>query len=78
MKTLHKIVAAGWAAVELGLVLVLLAVLAEIILGGMAGGAIAGIAHNARDFLASLPAGTLVGAGALILLWVLLRRRVSH
>ena len=77
MNRLQKFLAAGWAVAELGLVLILLSILADIILGGMAGSAIAGIAHNARAFLSALPPGTLVGAGILLLLWVLLRRRAG-
>lgn len=67
----------GWAAVEIGLILVFLAVLLNIILGKDGGIVVTSIAENTTTFLQSLPAGTLVGMIAIGALYLLVRPRVK-
>ena len=67
----------GWQIVELALIAVTLCVLINIIAGPMAGSAVATIADNALKFLAALPAGTIIGVAALVILWKLLRRQFT-
>lgn len=73
----EKIRHVGWLAVEIGLILVSLAVLLDIILGKQGGPAVTSIAENAIAFLQSLPAGTLVGLAALWVLYLLARSRLK-
>lgn len=74
---LDKICRIGWIAVEIGLILVSLAILLNIILGTEGGPAVTSIAENATAFLLSLPAGTLVGLAALWVLYIFARSRLK-
>lgn len=67
----------GWFAVEIGLMVVSLAVLLDIILGKQGGAVITGIADNTTAFLQSLPAGSLLGLGALGTLYLIARARLK-
>jgi len=72
---LNKIRTIGWAAVEIGAILVALAVLLNILLGKDGGAVVTSIADNTQTFLQGLPAGTIVGLVALGALFHLIRSR---
>ncbi len=72
-----KIRLIGWIAVEIGLILVALALLLHVILGDAGGSAVTTIANNALALLQSLPSGTIVGLAALAVLYLLLRSRLK-
>jgi hypothetical protein len=67
----------GWIAAEIGLILVVLAVLLHVILGEAGGSAVTAIANNTVALLQSLPPGTIVGLAALAGLYLLLRSRLK-
>ena len=75
MNMIDKIRRLGWIAVEIGVILVALALLLHVILGEAGGEAVSAIAANALTVLQGLPAGTIVGLAALGVLTVLLRAR---
>jgi len=75
MSLLDKIRRVGWLAIEIGLILVVLAVLLRTILGGAAGEPVTAISDNAIAFLQALPQGTIVGLAAIGVLYLLLRSR---
>ncbi len=67
---------AGWLAVEVGLLLVILCVLLNIILGpASSGDFVAAVAMNANTFLQGLPAGTVVGLVLIFLTYMMVTRR---
>jgi hypothetical protein len=72
---LDRIRQVGWAAVEIGAILVALAVLLDVLLGKDGGPVVTSIAENTQAFLQSLPAGTVVGLVALGVLYHLVRSR---
>lgn len=67
---------AGWLAVEVGLLIVILCVLLNIILGpASSGDFVAAVATNANTFLQGLPAGTVMGLVLIFLAyWIVTRR----
>ena len=68
---------AGWLAVEVGLLIVILCVLLNIILGPAASGDFVGaVAANANTFLQGLPAGTVTAVVLVFLAyWMVTRQR---
>ena len=74
---LEKIRRIGWAIVEIGAILVALAVLLNIILGKDGGGiVVSSVADNAMGFLQALPAGTIVGLALIAMLYQLAKSRL--
>lgn len=71
---------AGWLAVEVGLLIVILCVLLNIILGpASSGDFVAAVATNANTFLQGLPAGTVMGLVLIFLAyWIVTRRSAAH
>lgn len=72
---LDKIRRIGWAAVEIGAILVALAILLSILLGKDGGSAVTSISDNAMALLQALPAGTTVGLALIVALFHLIRAR---
>lgn len=70
---------AGWLAVEIGLLVVILCVLLNIILGPASSGDFVGaVAQNANTFLQGLPAGTVMGLVLIFLAyWIVMRQRAT-
>lgn len=74
---LEKIRHIGWAIVEIGAILVAIAILLNIILGKDGGGVVVGsVAENAMAFLQALPAGTIVGLALIGLLYQVAKSRL--
>jgi len=72
---LDRIRRIGWAAVEIGAILVALAVLLNILLGKDGGTVVTSVAENTQAFLRSFPSGTLVGLVMIGVLYHLARSR---
>jgi hypothetical protein len=70
---------AGWLAVEVGLLIVILCVLLNIILGPASSGEfVAAVAANTNTFLQALPAGTVTGLVLIFLAyWIATRPRAA-
>lgn len=69
---------AGWLAVEVGLLIVILCVLLNIILGpASSGDFVAAVATNANTFLQGLPAGTAMGLVLIFLAYWMVTRRAA-
>ncbi len=73
---IDRIRKAGWLAVEVGVLLVILCVLLNIILGpASSGDFVTAVATNANTFLQGLPAGTVVGLVLIFMAYMLATRR---
>lgn len=70
---------AGWLAVEVGFLVVILCMLSNIILGPEASGAfVNAVATNANGFVQGLPAGVLVGLALIALAYGLMRPKLER
>lgn len=67
----------GWLTVEAALLLIVLCMLLNIILGADSGPFIASVATNATQLLQAIPPGTFVGVILIVVLYWLIRTRLS-
>ena len=74
---IDKIRRTGWAVVEIGAIIVALAILLSLIIGKDNIGVVGAISDNAISLLQALPAGTIVGLALLGLLFQLVRSRLK-
>jgi amino acid transporter len=65
----------GWVAVEASLLIIVLCVLLDIIVGPIGLGFISLVASNAKNFLQTIPPGTILGLVIIIFLYWFIRSR---
>jgi len=67
----------GWLAAEAGVLVIVLCVLLNILLGNEGGAFIASVSENATKFLQTLPPGVTLGVALIVLLYWLVKSRLS-